>query len=116
MAATVTTSRRSKRTDNAKSASRSESVNQTELKAWFCQFMASSLRRKSKVLTSGDIGGKAKQTDVAKARKLLEAEAVKYDTKLTKRRRPVEPEAGPQGPQVGQDHLSADGEGADQGR
>jgi hypothetical protein len=91
-------------------------VNQAELKGWFSTFMAYSLRKKAKVLTTGDIGPRAKQTDVAKARKLMEAEAVKYEAKLTKRRRPVEPEAGPQGPHVGQDHLPADSQEPDQGR
>lgn len=70
-------------------------MNQREAKRFTYQFTIDSLRRKAPHVTTGLIGGSAKQGDVTKVREQMLALAEMLDKKLAKRKRTNEPEAGP---------------------
>jgi hypothetical protein len=76
-------------------------VTKAEAKRFVYKLTADSLRRKARIVTSGDLGGKATQKDVAKVKEQMIALAQKLNPRESN-----ELEARTPGPNEGQDHLS----------
>lgn len=81
-------------------------MDKAAVRRWVNLLVANGLRNKAPHVTTGMIGGSAKQGDVTKVRAAMLEMAEKLDPQQTKRERKREAEEpGPPGPGKGQDDL-----------